>query len=436
MADEMKLDLGRIRQLESQLSDKFNISVEAVGLDGTPLTRKDGQERCPNEPLCAIVAKDPAACKCCQAERQRAIQRAVDLREPYIFRCGTGLEVTCATISSGGRQVAAVFAGKTLPNLPRDEIAKDIRGRLSPFEMNQDEVANAINRQKMSPDGVLVEAASFISRWDHASPPLLTDQTESNEAVLEKQVIDDIQKRPTIAADRVSPCLAPMEERELVEKMMRGDRAGAKKILKTFVGRVLFSEPLGSRVLKSRLIEFMAILSRIAAENGVCVNALLERNFIYYSTILNSENDIDLSITISKAIKDYLDICINHACRQENPVETVLRYIELNYMKPDLSVDELAKQAHLSSSRISHVFKKKLNTTLMETLIRTRLEHAKLLLLQTSLHCTEIASRVGFNDQSYFTRVFHAHEKITPIQFRTLHRNHPVNSHQSRGVAG
>jgi AraC-like DNA-binding protein len=46
------------------------------------------------------------------------------------------------------------------------------------------------------------------------------------------------------------------------------------------------------------------------------------------------------------------------------------------------------------------------------------MEQAKILLEKNGASLLEIAERVGFNDQSQFTRVFHRIVGSTPAQFR------------------
>jgi len=211
-------------------------------------------------------------------------------------------------------------------------------------------------------------------------------------------------------------------EKDLIEKVKLGDRQGAKGVLNEILGVVLFRDSVGSYLLKTRLVELLAVLSRAAAEAGVDVEKVLERNTLYFAELLNANSDADLCRTISNALNDFLDtVCASRETRIETPVTAVLRYIERNH-QAELTVKELARQAHLSPSRLAHLFREKTGSTLMETVTRVRVEYAKRLLLETNLNCTEIAYRVGYNDQSYFTRVFRKHEKLTPRRFRVLNR--------------
>ncbi|MNJ00150.1 Bifunctional transcriptional activator/DNA repair enzyme AdaA [compost metagenome] len=54
-------------------------------------------------------------------------------------------------------------------------------------------------------------------------------------------------------------------------------------------------------------------------------------------------------------------------------------------------------------------------------LTRYRLRKAKELLLQEQLEVREIAKRVGYEDTSYFIKLFKRQEGVTPIRFRKIH---------------
>ncbi|MFK0164407.1 AraC family transcriptional regulator [Rhizobium sp. NPDC090279] len=54
--------------------------------------------------------------------------------------------------------------------------------------------------------------------------------------------------------------------------------------------------------------------------------------------------------------------------------------------------------------------------------LRVRMDHAKELLTMTDDKIEVIASRVGFDDPFYFSRLFHERENCTPREFRTRYR--------------
>jgi len=88
----------------------------------------------------------------------------------------------------------------------------------------------------------------------------------------------------------------------------------------------------------------------------------------------------------------------------------------------DLSLDELARQARLSPHYLSELFRRQTGQSPWDYLTTLRLEKAKERLRGGDDSITAIAFAVGFNDSSYFTRVFRAREGVTPLAWRRTGR--------------
>jgi two-component system, response regulator YesN len=419
---ESKLVSSKVKQLLDIYHSKFDLPIEVVDIKGVPVMLGGGSP--PRQPLCCLLEKTPAACARCHEDHQKAIQWAFGVGESYTFICHAGLLVTCTPLADGTRRLGALLSGKTLPEGTSKELVAEIHHRLRPFGVDEGAIWEAIRAHKTVPGSVLQKAADLLFRLSgeilELDGQLLREQRE--QAQQQSQIADTIHAVKKSTKQGLVPY--PYErEKDLLERVKLGDRYGAKGVLNEILGIVLFRNPMGSSVLKTRLIELLAILSRAAAEAGVDVEKVLGRNLVYFSDILNCDNDSDLCVFITKALNEFLDtVCIERDAQTETPLAAVVQFIELNYSR-DLTVEELAQQAHLSPSRLAHLFQENMGTTMTEIVTRVRIERAKKLLLETNLSCTEISFHVGYNDQSYFTRVFRDREKITPRQFRVLTQN-------------
>ncbi len=98
-------------------------------------------------------------------------------------------------------------------------------------------------------------------------------------------------------------------------------------------------------------------------------------------------------------------------------VQETLDLLSQQYYKP-FTIASLASQVNLSPSRFAHLFKKQTGESVMEMLIRIRLQHAKKRLELTPLSIAEIAAEVGFNNPFYFTRQFTSFYGCPPATFR------------------
>ena len=81
-------------------------------------------------------------------------------------------------------------------------------------------------------------------------------------------------------------------------------------------------------------------------------------------------------------------------------------------------MEEMARRVYLSPAYFSRVFKQETGETFNNCLNRIRIEKSKELLLHQNLRLTDIAQLTGFEDQSYFTKVFRRITGVPPLKFR------------------
>jgi AraC family transcriptional regulator len=82
------------------------------------------------------------------------------------------------------------------------------------------------------------------------------------------------------------------------------------------------------------------------------------------------------------------------------------------------SLEELAREAGISTVRLSRGFRNVFGESVGERLRRRRLEAARELLGVAGSDLAEVAFACGFADQSHLTRAFRAAYGMTPGQFR------------------
>ena len=102
-------------------------------------------------------------------------------------------------------------------------------------------------------------------------------------------------------------------------------------------------------------------------------------------------------------------------------VLAVLEHIDA-HLATDLDAAELARVAHLSPSRLSHLFTAQVGTSLARYVEAQRLELAARLLEMTPEPVADIAGRVGFRDPLYFSRRFRTLRAVSPSEHRARHR--------------
>ena len=82
---------------------------------------------------------------------------------------------------------------------------------------------------------------------------------------------------------------------------------------------------------------------------------------------------------------------------------------------------DAARAAGLNVRYISRLFKRYINLSPHEYLMRLKLNRAGTLLLSTDLPVGRIAGLVGFDDQYHFSRNFRKHHGLSPAKYRVEH---------------
>ena len=98
-------------------------------------------------------------------------------------------------------------------------------------------------------------------------------------------------------------------------------------------------------------------------------------------------------------------------------LKPVLEYIDKHYMQP-VTLEELAHLTGMSPRYFCRFFNTFIHRTPIDYLNYYRIEVACSLLASTQLSVTETAYRCGFNDSSYFVKIFKKYKGVTPLQYR------------------
>lgn len=101
-------------------------------------------------------------------------------------------------------------------------------------------------------------------------------------------------------------------------------------------------------------------------------------------------------------------------------VTEAIKYIEVSYKSASLT--ECAELLHQSASKLCRLLKHYTGHTFKELLQTKRLETASELLLKSSLSVTEIINAAGYDNTSYFHRIFKEKYGESPAVFRKNRR--------------
>ncbi|MBN2441191.1 MAG: helix-turn-helix transcriptional regulator [Spirochaetales bacterium] len=99
-------------------------------------------------------------------------------------------------------------------------------------------------------------------------------------------------------------------------------------------------------------------------------------------------------------------------------LKKVVTYLQTQYTDPEISLGKMGDDLGLSPARISALIKDEFELTFKQMLNKIRLMEAKRLLSETDRQIIDIAFSIGYNDRSYFYKVFLKNEGMSPSDFR------------------
>jgi two-component system response regulator YesN len=99
--------------------------------------------------------------------------------------------------------------------------------------------------------------------------------------------------------------------------------------------------------------------------------------------------------------------------------DRLIEWLKNNFME-NITISDASKALGYSSSTIVHTLKDETGRTFTQHLTAIRVSEAKRLLAYTTDNLGQIGYRCGFNDQSYFTKVFRREINLTPREFRKM----------------
>lgn len=114
----------------------------------------------------------------------------------------------------------------------------------------------------------------------------------------------------------------------------------------------------------------------------------------------------NLCYKLQEAIDAFTDCMFERVPTQNSEIiKKAIQYISRNFAT-NISLEDVAKYVHLNSAYFSTLFKQSTGSSFKEYLNMVRVEESKRLLSNTNYSLIDIAVSTGFEDQSYFAKVF------------------------------
>lgn len=103
--------------------------------------------------------------------------------------------------------------------------------------------------------------------------------------------------------------------------------------------------------------------------------------------------------------------------KMNSMVRNICRVV-LNNMDNQVSIKFIADKLFLNQSYLSTLYKEKTGIPLVEYITMVKMERAKILFQNSEIKNYEVASKLGYKDVEYFSKVFKKYTGITPSEFK------------------
>ncbi|MCK9160164.1 MAG: helix-turn-helix domain-containing protein [Bacteroidaceae bacterium] len=186
-------------------------------------------------------------------------------------------------------------------------------------------------------------------------------------------------------------------------------------------------------VVISGKVDYIIYIGGIVMDNSVS-NRILEKSCMAcdldYSNAFEKlknaehENDISMYYNMADIIESYIRMLIFlYPSDRENKVKLnySIAFIKDNadyYFSSDISIKQLAITCHYNEKYLGRLFKKQTGYSFDDYINNKRLEYSEQLILNSDRNITDIAIAAGFNNVTYFNRLFLKKNGVSPTEFR------------------
>ncbi len=413
------IDMDSLKAILNAFTITTGLMANVVDVNGRSIFSKKDVNKCCK--FCKLIFSMKNGQERCRGAYERAGKQAALFGEPYIFRCPSGLIEWAAPIMVDGVHLGSIICGQVLMWEPEEFFWIELREMNKSLTSDFKELFKAVEELPVV-SGDMVQAASYLllTIADFITRSGLEKQKRSEELRKQKLLLsEELETRKKLEEQLGQMFLYSMnEEMELMEMLREGKREKANQLLDKVTNDIILGSKGNMDVIRTRAIELIVVMSRTAVRENVSQERATQINSSFIKMVL-MENSIDgIGSQLQMAIDIYQkEIQKNAQLPEMKGIRTMKEYMQRHFSE-NLTLEDIAGSAFLSTSYASRIFKKEQKLSIMDYLRKIRISEAKKILRESNLQIEEIAVKVGYADSSYFTKVFRKTENMTPSQYR------------------
>ncbi len=342
----------------------------------------------------------------------------------YIYFCPMGLTCFVSPLfDENGSSIGMITAGPLMMVDKDDFIKYDLQDAIGLSRAQLRKILPMLHKiPYVSPERVtqmsnlLFFSIGFVNNVS-AAEKQLNDQ-DSN--MIQGQIGEFLHQLKSSGSEIV-PSYPFETEHALMQAITDSNKNASQRLLNEILGYIFFSSGGNFEIIKSRVFELIVLLSRAAIDGGADSNVIFNLNHRYLREINSVTSIDDLCVWLSAVMNKFMDYVFRfNDVKHIDVIRKAVDYIRRNYSKK-ITLEEVAAHVFLSPSYFSKIFKDEMKCNFNSYLNKIRIDRSKALLLSDKIRLVDVSGLVGFEDQSYFSKVFKRMTGVTPGKFRESH---------------
>lgn len=370
--------------------------------------------------FCSVISGSPDRALTCRNIQMYGMAQSERFGGKYIYFCPAGLTCFVSPIVGDDQSLAKITVGPLLMVDYDDFVHLDLEDKL---QLDTQQLALAEQTLANIPY-VSPERVSHLSTMLFMSVGFLNNIAACNK-MLDTQNADAMQGQISdflfALKGKQQPSLADYpfkKEHDLIQCIVECDKTNAQRLLNELLGYIFFSLGGDFERIKSRVYELLVLTSRAAIDAGAEPEYTLNLNHQYLQQISSLKTVEALCFWLADVMNRFTDSVFRFSdLKHVDVIHKSVQYIRKNYAKK-IVLEDVAAHVFLSPSYFSKVFKQEMGCNFTTYLNRIRIEKSKKLLLENGVKLVDIANMMGFEDQSYFSKVFKKLTGVSPGKFK------------------
>ena len=396
------LDQEYMEKLLTNFSKATGLFIEAVDVYGKTFFTPKDIEMCE---FCSYIRSNEEAIKKCEQSYRKACQEAFRWKTTYFFRCHAGLVMWSVPIIADNQNIGCIICGQVL--LWKADDFEIISEKVKKLEI--------ISAEKcQSAAEMLLLVVNYLMRTNNN---IFLEQR--NRQYWRNQIVKEIEERKKGNKDKTFDYDTYFKrERKLLQYIRVGNKDKIIDFLPIIFTDIEILSEYNTEKIRLRSSELVVSISRAIVEGGLDSKLSIDKAEEFYKNVNACKSSEDIFLYLNNFILELVDdIFILTQNKQVSLLKEARGFISDNYDK-NITVEDVADSVCLSSSYLSHLFREKLNCTVNNYITRVRIEKSIELMSMRELSIQEISEKVGFNSQSYFTKIFKRYIGVTPVIYR------------------